>query len=553
MKRFLAVRKLSGALFVAATVTIAVATGCSEKPSQSSLPTPNPHGSNTVSNATSKSILASNKQPFKETDELKARGLCELNSARAADAVKTFNRVLALSPRDALSRSMRGRAWARIGKFKQAFADFDNAIKHDTTCADAYLSRALTSAALGLTDLSLEDAKKALANTDAFSNRLDRHERLRRAELHSLLRNDKLATSEAKGLVATYKEKHDVETLLLLANANILLGDMKESIRLVNNAIASEPRCPDLYLLRSYLYLSLNEFNKAISDADVYLKSQPAHPYALYLRATSNLYLASEKATVLNDLNGAIQQMPTFALAIKQRAAAYHHYNEYQNAVRDWTRYLELNPSDQAALAERAHSYGHLEKWTEALKDTTASIALKPTMRAYEVRAWTHNDSGQFKSALDDFAMAIKLEPKVARNYFSRGMCNRENKRYKDAIADFTRSIELDSKNAIAYCARGSAFLSDQQYEQAIRDCTKSLQLDSSRTHPLLTRGIAHARTRKFELTISDFSEAIAKAPKYGEAYYERSLAYKSMGKLKEALDDITNANKYGHGSPDAM
>jgi hypothetical protein len=52
---------------------------------------------------------------------------------------------------------------------------------------------------------------------------------------------------------------------------------------------------------------------------------------------------------------------------------------------------------------------------------------------------------------------------------------------------------------------------------------------------------------------LQDFDEAIKQAPNYGEAYFERSLIYKSLGKKTLWASDLEKAEAFGHKSPEAM
>ena len=58
---------------------------------------------------------------------------------------------------------------------------------------------------------------------------------------------------------------------------------------------------------------------------------------------------------------------------------------------------------------------------------------------------------GEYDKAIADYDEALKLDPKNALAYDSRGVAWYRKGEYDKAIADYGEAIKLDPKNAIAY------------------------------------------------------------------------------------------------------
>lgn len=85
---------------------------------------------------------------------------------------------------------------------------------------------------------------------------------------------------------------------------------------------------------------------------------------------------------------------------------------------------------------------------------------------------------GDYVKAIADYTEAIRLDPKLALAYYSRGLTSVKKADYDKAITDFTEVIRLDPKYSIAYYARGSCYTKKREYDKAIADFTEAILLN---------------------------------------------------------------------------
>ena len=82
---------------------------------------------------------------------------------------------------------------------------------------------------------------------------------------------------------------------------------------------------------------------------------------------------------------------------------------------------------------------------------------------------------GVYDRAISDFDETIRLNPKHADAYHSRGWIWHKTDLDK-AIADYSEAIKFDSKDAAAYNDRGNAFYQKGEYEKAIADYKEAIK-----------------------------------------------------------------------------
>src|SRR5262249_51206314 len=92
-------------------------------------------------------------------------------------------------------------------------------------------------------------------------------------------------------------------------------------------------------------------------------------------------------------------------------------------------------------------------------------------------------------------------------------------KEYDWAIVDFSESIRLDPRFADAYGSRGSAYLRKKEYDKALDDCDAALRLNPRLLGAGNNRGSALAAKKEYDKAIAAFREAIRLNPNRPDAY----------------------------------
>ena len=98
-------------------------------------------------------------------------------------------------------------------------------------------------------------------------------------------------------------------------------------------------------------------------------------------------------------------------MAYNNRGTAYGELGNYQQAIKDFTKAIELNPQYAMAYYNRGLTYGrNLGNYQQAIKDYTKAIQLNPQdAMAYYKRGLAYAKSGDAQKALENLKIAAKL------------------------------------------------------------------------------------------------------------------------------------------------
>jgi tetratricopeptide (TPR) repeat protein len=174
-----------------------------------------------------------------------------------------------------------------------------------------------------------------------------------------------------------------------------------------------------------------------------------------------------------------IRRSPQTGFLYYTRGNAYFEQQEYQQAVKDYTRALELSKVYfvKDILANRANAYGKLERYHEAIGDLTLSLRLKPHVGTFHNRALAYTMVGEEEKAIADINSALQINPFFADGYAFRATLALKKGDVSSAFGDLNRAIEMDPKKAFSYYARSRIFLSLGNFKQALSDVLKAREL----------------------------------------------------------------------------
>lgn len=186
--------------------------------------------------------------------------------------------------------------------------------------------------------------------------------------------------------------------------------------------------------------------------------------------------------------NAQVQQPPLSTALEYERRADHHQFNhEYEAALEDYTKAIELDPKMAEAYLQRGNIYGDLPKERggeeRAMADYTRCLEIDPNnASARWNRATGEGNSGKPNEAIADWTAFIEgdtdfshqVEGKVktlARAHFYRGRTYQWNLHDPaKAIEDYTLALQLNPNIEDAHRMRGQCYKTLGELDLAQQD-----------------------------------------------------------------------------------
>lgn len=146
--------------------------------------------------------------------------------------------------------------------------------------------------------------------------------------------------------------------------------------------------------------------------------------------------------------------------------------------------------------------------------------------------------AGDFFTAIEEYTMAIELDPEFADAYNNRGVAYQALGDYEAAIEDYTRAIEANPEYAIAYRNRGLAYLDLGDDDAAIEDFSAAIEIDPNYADAYYSRAYVYLQTDQYELAIEDYTRVIELIPGVATYFLSRGFTYELNGDAEESAAD---------------
>lgn len=173
--------------------------------------------------------------------------------------------------------------------------------------------------------------------------------------------------------------------------------------------------------------------------------------------AGQRLFKATRYEQAALNFSRTIDLQPGFADAYRMRARVYVAQSNPDGAIRDFSKVLELDRNDAGAMVERGFAWMEKKEYSNAVADAGAALALNAKLgKAYTLRATARRAMGDNAKALEDFTVAVQLDPSL-ENYFQRASTYQLAGKQDLAIADFTSAITIDPSEPHIYFARAQS------------------------------------------------------------------------------------------------
>lgn len=243
---------------------------------------------------------------------------------------------------------------------------------------------------------------------------------------------------------------------------------------------------------------------------------------------------------------------PRDAAGFSQRGAASAARHDYEHAIADLSRAIELAPNESSYFYQRGVAYLASDRQALGDADLDRAIELQPqNVPAHVARAEQHLARKEETAAVADLDAADHAMPKEAAERLLLGDLYLRAAQYPAAIAQFSDWIAVHPRadvmmlNALNMRCWARA-LWGQELNQGLEDCDSALRLNSRAALVYRSRATVRLRQGDYAKAVADYDRDLKTHPDDAWAHYGRGIAKLRMGLSAEGQADI-DAAKAAH------
>lgn len=427
----------------------------------------------------------------------------------------------------------RGKAQHALGRYNEAIADLNEAIRLKPNFSEAYAKL----------------SECFVAKGQPFEAQL--------AQGWSEYHNGKLELAAQAFSDAIRLNPKQSKAWWGRSNVYLAKGQSYEALIDLDYVIALDPLFPDTYFERGKIFQSVKRQDLAVMDFSTLLSLNPRHVEGLHERGEAFSSLG-EQDKALTDFGQVLQLDPRHAKARISRAQVFLAKGDLTRAWTDADEALKIIPDmPQASVVQATILLRNNQKeaavqrfdevvrrsphyTAEAIAAYEQIISQVPQLgAAYHARGVAYYQKGLFPKAADDLTQALTMTVDAPQVLYDRGMVHLRNGNSRQAIGDFEAALKLRSSFKGTILSE-KAYLIKVDYKSEARVFN---QIGGLRD-PDIYKNLAWAYyfDNNTEQALHTLKMAMERNKYDHEAYFFAGLIHAKTGELPTALTFVETA-----------
>ncbi|EGR28714.1 hypothetical protein IMG5_170140 [Ichthyophthirius multifiliis] len=183
---------------------------------------------------------------------------------------------------------------------------------------------------------------------------------------------------------------------------------------------------------------------------------------------------------------------------------------EHENALKFFTRAIQLNPQSAYAHSLCGHEFVYNEDFGKARKSFQSALNLD--MRNYNAWWGLGNilyKQEKYQRAAESFQHAININPKNPVLYSFMGMTLAADRNFKKALSFFEISEKLDPKNGLNKFQKANTLVKLENYEAALKELEELYKMMPKEAPIPMLMGKVYKKLKKTDKALNYFTLAL--------------------------------------------
>lgn len=305
----------------------------------------------------------------------------------------------------------------------------------------------------------------------------------------------------------------------------------------------------EIWLKTASVYVLMGKYDDAQNALNETLLIDPDASQALLLRGQLAIE-GSDYEAAIADIEKYLELNPTDSTTRQSLAQIFESTADYVKAVEQYETLYEQIPSDESFKLNALRCLFLSGQYTEAIAgfDDYKQRHVEDVSDPYGgiadfLRAACLMQTGDYAAAAEGFEMAIEAGYDKATCLEQITLCAFENGEYEKVISVgeeiFTLENPALSAPALVYQRMGISAMRMGDYESALSDMDQAAQIDAKLEGNEYYRGVCLLSLERLEEAVEAFGASIENGYLPQFCYYNRGVCYVQLLEYEKAIDDM--------------
>jgi tetratricopeptide (TPR) repeat protein len=346
--------------------------------------------------------------------------------------------------------------------------------------------------------------------------------------------------------------------------------DWEGALSNLNSWLQTHPSDSEAYWIRSQTFSKLKDLDRALSDLNILLTLSPERAEAYFERGRVR-YLLMHYEDAISDFENYLKLPPGETTRILYKigpgdsgvsgistaqsgnpAQAYFHMGlcsialaEYDFAILYLDEAISFDSDQPEFYTEKGRALTRIGDNVPAMESFEIALELDPDyLPAKQGLALVKNGGDEILLAQLD--QVISDSTANSQTYKQRGFYRMNHQNESGAMEDFTLAIALEPEDSESFFYRGKLHTRQKNWRQAEADFSAALNLEPENPEYYLARGQARYQKGDLEPALADFTLTLTQDPEFASGLYHRGITLQRLGKITEACQDLLKGKNLG-------
>jgi tetratricopeptide (TPR) repeat protein len=293
--------------------------------------------------------------------------------------------------------------------------------------------------------------------------------------------------------------------------------------------------------LNSLWYLAVyweqkNDINKAI-DYWKKLGALQSFSPAVHLQLATLLFQIGEYDEAVSEYKKVLDLQPDNRKALYGLGQSYEANNDLQEAIDAYKRFLELEPTNEQVRNRIIVLYYQTGEKDEAIKEAETYAILSPDdPDAWKRLGALYLSQGDYQKAESLFVLYIQSKPDDAQIHFYLGRIALEKENLEKAKKEFETAVALEDSVPDGWINLALVYLKQDSTQKAIQVYDRAMEKVADKTLISYLLGTVYAQEKNYDSAIVILKRASDKSPEDTRILFALGSAYEQSGDFDRAV-----------------
>lgn len=349
-------------------------------------------------------------------------------------------------------------------------------------------------------------------------------------------------------------EQYPYSSVLLIKKADLLIATRHyhEALEILNHAELLDSNDINLYILKTDVYLALDQQEKAVQLLENALQLFNGQERIELLFELADVYDDYEKFNKIFDcLKLILEQEPVNEEALYKICFWTDFTGHYEESIRLHQQIIDDYPYSELAWFNLAAAYQGLKLYEKAIDAYKYAVAIDEKFDyAYRNMGDAYIRLRKYKDAIEVLEKVLELSRPEDVIYEAIGHCYDRLRNYAQARFYYRKASHLNQGDSKLYYKIACTYIHENQWGMAIKQLETAMQIHRLQPEYNLAMGECKMQLGEYREAIQYFSNVVRQRPR-NISSWEALIRCLYQGEFyEEALEQVKAAIKITDGKP---